>query len=96
MFLALAFATLAILIRSSFRVAELSEGFGSELANNEVTFMILEGGMVAIAVILLTFMHPGLVFERKGWKASGWTFSGKPVSDGITHEKVEHVGKDGR
>lgn len=89
--LGLGFTTLLILIRSSFRVAELSEGFGSALANNEVTFMILEGGMVASAVILLTAMHPGLVFARKGWKEAGWSFSGKPITRGVSQDKLEKV-----
>jgi hypothetical protein len=68
--LGLGFATLLSLDphSSSFRGAKLSEGFGNALANNEVTFIALEGGMVASAVIMLTAMHPGLVFERKGWK----------------------------
>lgn len=93
--LALGFTTLLILIRSSFRVAELSEGFGSALANNEVTFMVLEGGMVASAVILLTVIHPGLVFERKGWKEAGWTLSGKSMTKTVSQEKLEHPSKHG-
>ena len=55
-------ATLAIFIRSCFRVAELREGFDGKLANQQVTFMILEGAMVAIASIALTVAHPGLIF----------------------------------
>ncbi|KAL8816966.1 MAG: hypothetical protein Q9223_004115 [Gallowayella weberi] len=61
---ALAIATLAIYIRSIFRVAELSGGFDGHLANDEVTFMILEGTMIAIASIALTLPHPGMVFGR--------------------------------
>ena len=65
-------ATITILIRSSFRVAELSQGFRGKLANDEVTFMILEGTMVAIACISLTVVHPG--FALKGqWKQFGFT-----------------------
>ncbi|KAL5329471.1 hypothetical protein ACEPPN_002985 [Leptodophora sp. 'Broadleaf-Isolate-01'] len=83
-------STLLILIRSSFRVAELSEGFGSGLANNEVTFMVLEGGMIAAAVILLTALHPGLVFGSQGWKDAGWTISGKPLISVVSrHEEPE-------
>ncbi|KAI4242601.1 MAG: hypothetical protein L6R40_003982 [Gallowayella cf. fulva] len=59
---ALALATLTIYIRSIFRVAELQGGFNGHLANDEVTFMILEGTMVAIASIALTLPHPGMVF----------------------------------
>ena len=55
-------ATIAVFIRSCFRVAELSEGFDGKLANQEVTFMILEGAMVAIASIALTIAHPGMIF----------------------------------
>jgi len=56
---ALTIATVAILVRCSFRVAELSKGFGSSLANNEVEFMVLDGAMMSIAVIVLTLGHPG-------------------------------------
>lgn len=54
---------MAVFIRSVYRVAELSEGFDSDLANDEVTFMILEGAMIAIAGILLTLAHPGFAFQ---------------------------------
>ncbi|KAL8937765.1 MAG: hypothetical protein Q9216_004261, partial [Gyalolechia sp. 2 TL-2023] len=47
-------ATLTIYIRSCFRVAELQEGFDGSLANDEITFMILEAAMIAIASIALT------------------------------------------
>ncbi|KAL8963789.1 MAG: hypothetical protein Q9183_004956 [Haloplaca sp. 2 TL-2023] len=57
-------ATFTIYIRSIFRVAELSEGFDGHLANDEVTYMILEGAMIAIAAIALTVAHPGFVFHR--------------------------------
>ena len=64
---ALITATVAIFVRSCFRVAELREGFDGELANQQVTFMILEGAMVAIASIALTVAHPGLTFGHS-WK----------------------------
>ena len=51
---ALAISTVAILIRCSFRVAELSGGFNGSLANNQASFMILDGAMMCIVVILLT------------------------------------------
>ncbi|KAL8709907.1 MAG: hypothetical protein Q9220_005357 [cf. Caloplaca sp. 1 TL-2023] len=57
-------ATLTIYVRSCFRVAELQGGFDGHLANDEVTFMILEGAMVSIACIALTAVHPGMVFGR--------------------------------
>ncbi|KAL8726140.1 MAG: hypothetical protein Q9166_006897 [cf. Caloplaca sp. 2 TL-2023] len=59
-------ATLTIYVRSVFRVAELQGGFDGHLANDEVTFMILEGAMVATASIALTAPHPGMIFG-KNW-----------------------------
>ena len=59
---ALVVATLTIYVRSIFRVAELQQGFHSRLANNEVTFMILEAGMITVAIVALTAFHPGVVF----------------------------------
>ena len=56
-------ATLFIFIRSCYRVAELKEGFDGKLANQEVSFMILEGAMVLLAVISLTVLHPGVAFQ---------------------------------
>ena len=69
---ALALATLTIFVRSVFRCAELSQGFHGKLANQQVTYMILEGAMICIAVICLTAFHPGLVFKGD-WKKASWS-----------------------
>ena len=61
--LALFAATIAILIRSIFRIAELSRGFHGDIWNNEVDYMVLKGGMMAFACLLLTFAHPGIAFR---------------------------------
>ncbi|KAL4744120.1 RTA1-domain-containing protein [Aspergillus similis] len=59
-------ATLCIYIRSVFRVAELSGGFNSHLANDEVAFMVLEGAMISIAAIALSaWGHPGIGFQGR-------------------------------
>lgn len=63
----LGIATLTIFIRSVFRCAELSDGFHGSLANDQVTFMILEGAMISIAVIALTAFHPGLIWKSE-WR----------------------------
>ncbi|CZR50251.1 related to RTA1 domain protein [Phialocephala subalpina] len=68
----LIFATVFIFIRSCFRVAELSGGFGSALANDQITFMILEGAMIVSACLCLTLFHPGRAFAG-GWKSAGYT-----------------------
>jgi hypothetical protein len=49
-----------ILVRCIFRAAELFGGFDSSLANNETLFMLLDGTLMIIAVIMLTIAHPGL------------------------------------
>ncbi|KAJ0422982.1 RTA1 like protein-domain-containing protein [Aspergillus carlsbadensis] len=73
-------ATLVIFVRSVFRCAELSEGFDGHLANDEVTFMILEATMIAISVICLTVFHPGLVWKGQ-WAQAVWhTRSSKGAS----------------
>ena len=64
---ALIVALITIFVRSCFRVAELRGGFGGRLANEEVTFMVLEGAMVAIAAFALTVVHPAFVYGRY-WK----------------------------
>ncbi|KAL4938781.1 hypothetical protein BDV06DRAFT_46863 [Aspergillus oleicola] len=69
-------ATLIIIVRSVYRCAELSEGFDGHLANDEVTFMILEATMIGIAVIALTIFHPGTVWKEK-WHQAVWSTRGK-------------------
>lgn len=55
-------ATILIFVRCLYRVAELWDGFSGHLANEEVSFMILEGPMIILAVTALTVFHPGRVF----------------------------------
>lgn len=71
MFLGLIIATILILIRSIFRVAELAKGFRSKLANEEIPFMILEGAVMILASTILMESHPGRFLTGK-WKESGW------------------------
>ncbi|KAH8884184.1 putative RTA1 domain protein [Thozetella sp. PMI_491] len=66
----LAIASVTIFVRCAFRVAELSRGFQSPLANNEVAFMTLEGTVVLIACLCLTLGHPGLCLDI-AWKLPG-------------------------
>jgi hypothetical protein len=63
--IALVLATVAILLRSSFRVAELSGGFHGKLWNDEAAFMGMDGAMVALSGTCLTAFHPGLAFHGK-------------------------------
>lgn len=96
----LAIATFTIIVRSIFRVAELSGGFDGSLANNQITFMILEGAMVTIACSFLTFLHPGIAF-RGTWSDANFTFRKRKGSDfgnslpGTSHSRpAEHEMSD--
>jgi hypothetical protein len=51
-------AYLAVLARCIYRLPEFASGWGSDLQQNETTFLILDGAMIASAVIVLTFAHP--------------------------------------
>lgn len=70
-FAAIATATITIFARCIFRVLELNGGFNGPLANNEVTFMILEGPMIIIASAVLTVFHPGICFRGR-WHEADW------------------------
>ncbi|WPG99733.1 Hypothetical protein R9X50_00255200 [Acrodontium crateriforme] len=87
-------ATVAVLVRSIFRVAELWEGFRGKLWNNETDFLVLDGAMMALATILLTAFHPGPAFGGQ-WSAANWTFkSKKPKTtseiDLATHDAAKY------
>ncbi|KAJ0123206.1 parasitic phase-specific protein psp-1 [Diaporthe amygdali] len=58
----IATATLLILTRCAYRLAELHEGYGGKLVRDEGLFIGLEGVMIIIAVYCLMVGHPGLVF----------------------------------
>lgn len=73
-------ATIFIFVRCVFRVAELSEGFDSPIANDEVTYMILEGAAVSIASILMTATHPGVAFQGQ-WNEYNFKFRASKSKD---------------
>lgn len=51
---------------------ELQEGFDGKLANDELDFMVLEGPMIFIGVVLLTIWHPGWVLGSRLWSDAGF------------------------
>ncbi|KAL8702326.1 MAG: hypothetical protein Q9224_000028 [Gallowayella concinna] len=63
---ALTLSTICIFVRSVFRVVELGEGWDGALIKNQTLFIVLEGVMVIIAVLVLNLFHPGLCF-REGY-----------------------------
>jgi hypothetical protein len=69
---ALSTAVLLIFLRSVYRVAELQQGFNGPIANDEVSFMILEGPMIVLAVLAMTVLHPGIAFGGL-WSCATWS-----------------------
>lgn len=53
-----------IFLRSVYRIVEMAEGWAEPLMRDEASFMVLEGGMIAISVIALTIFHPGRHFPQ--------------------------------
>ncbi|KAH9845483.1 RTA1 like protein [Teratosphaeria destructans] len=73
-------ATVAVLIRSIFRVAELWGGFSGKLWNDETDFLVLDGAMIGLAVVCLTASHPGVAFGGM-WRTANWSFKGRKRDD---------------
>ena len=93
MYTGLAVSTVLIFIRSIYRVVELQGGFSGKIANNQASFMILEGPMILIAVIALTFYHPGRVFGSL-WVSTGKA-NGAVILDDDQEELTQRGGKGG-
>nr|XP_036580441.1 RTA1 like protein [Colletotrichum truncatum]KAF6788353.1 RTA1 like protein [Colletotrichum truncatum] len=53
-----------VMIRCIYRVAEMAGGWGNHIMQDEVSFMILDGGLVLICVSLLTVFHPGFYLPQ--------------------------------
>jgi hypothetical protein len=62
-FAGLSTATILILVRCTYRVAELRDGYDGELFKEEVPFIILEGVAIVLAAFALCFGHPGLLIK---------------------------------
>ncbi|GME81675.1 unnamed protein product [Ambrosiozyma monospora] len=58
-------AILLIYIRSIYRVAEMANGWGSDIMHNETLFLVLDGFLCVLAIVLLTVFYPGFAFKRK-------------------------------
>ncbi|KAK7984049.1 parasitic phase-specific protein psp-1 protein [Apiospora arundinis] len=60
--IAIAVSTLAILWRSTFRVAELSGGWEGELMAEQGLYYGMEGTMISVACLALNAFHPAICF----------------------------------
>ena len=64
-------ATAAVLVRFIFRVVELWGRFSGELWNDETNFLVLDSAMMALAVLLLSVLHPASPLVRSGHQRTG-------------------------
>ncbi|KUL88420.1 hypothetical protein ZTR_05412 [Talaromyces verruculosus] len=63
-FLLAAVATFVLIfVRCVYRVVELAGGWNNSLQREEVPFIILESGMITIAVFAFAICHPGYAFK---------------------------------
>jgi hypothetical protein len=78
----LAIATVTILSRCVYRCVELSGGFhGTLFTSDEVVFMVMEGAMIIIACLCLTFFHPAVSFQGV-WDQANFRFRSRAASLG--------------
>ncbi|KAK2593703.1 hypothetical protein QQS21_008611 [Conoideocrella luteorostrata] len=61
------FSTALLLANSIYRVFEFAGGVDGDLFQNEVAFMVMDGVLPLLSVILLTSFHPGAAFGT-AWK----------------------------
>ncbi|OAQ68820.1 RTA1 domain-containing protein [Pochonia chlamydosporia 170] len=54
----------AVLIRCIYRIAEMAGGWGNEIMQDEVSFLVLDSSLMVVTVYLLTIFHPGLFFPQ--------------------------------
>ncbi|KAM5346013.1 hypothetical protein ACJ41O_011874 [Fusarium nematophilum] len=61
---AISAAFVAIIIRCIYRIPEMASGWGSDLMKDELAFLICDGGMILLSVVLITIFHPANYFPQ--------------------------------
>jgi hypothetical protein len=55
----------------------MASGWGSSIMRNEATFMVFDGAMILLAVLLLTLVHPLWFFSFLSIKPPGFVLPKK-------------------
>ncbi|UPK93262.1 hypothetical protein LCI18_004197 [Fusarium solani-melongenae] len=84
-------AYIAIIIRCIYRIPEMEMGWGSDLMQNETTFMILDGAMILASVWLLTIFHPHFYFPFLSKKSKKEMPVDKP-QEGVGTPELHEMG----
>lgn len=80
-------AYVTILSRCAYRIPELSGGWRNELMRDEAEFIALEGMMIVVAVMVLTFCHPGYCFPMLAAARSNEGSKDMATSEGVVEIK---------
>ncbi|KAH7156033.1 RTA1 like protein-domain-containing protein [Dactylonectria macrodidyma] len=75
-------AYIAIIVRCIYRIPEMASGWGSSIMRDEATFMVFDGAMILLAVLLLTVVHPLWYFPFLSVKPPGFTAPKKASKNG--------------
>jgi RTA1 like protein len=67
-------ASTLIFVRSIYRLAEFSTGFGGYLNTHEWAFFLFDGAIILIAMATFNIWHPARYLNNVGWKQTdgGW------------------------
>jgi hypothetical protein len=76
--LAFTIATTLVVIRTAYRIVQIAEGFSSSIAQAEILFLVLDGGIMLIAAILLLACFPARALGQSWSQTSVRRLSRKP------------------
>jgi hypothetical protein len=76
-------ASVVVYVRCIYRIAELAGGWKNKIMRDEVSFYILDGAMVAIAVVALTVAYPEAFWRKVLEKGVGAEKFGSEEEDGV-------------
>jgi hypothetical protein len=62
--IAIGVAYVLILIRCVYRIPEMAGGWSNKVMQDQVLFVLLDGVMCVLAVMVLNVWHPGVLFEQ--------------------------------
>jgi hypothetical protein len=61
---AMVVAAIMVFVRSVYRVVELAQGWDGHLITTEIYFMLLDGLMMSLAIVIFIPFHPGVAYGR--------------------------------
>ncbi|KAF7375754.1 RTA1-like protein [Mycena sanguinolenta] len=87
---ALGVNTFCLVVRAIYRTVELINGFSGSVISTQWYFNIFDGAMVALAIFIVNFAHPGMLLRQNAKK------SDKKVEDTGSEVRLQLIGPDER